>query len=41
MGAVLEVQVLSPEQVTAREGKRKGVEVTKRLKEVWNEAVGR
>jgi len=31
----------SPEQVTAREGKRKGAEVTKRLKEAWNEAVGR
>ena len=30
----------SPEQVTAREGKRKGGRVTDRLKEAWNEAVG-
>jgi len=31
----------SPEQVPAREGKRKGAEVTNRLEEAWNEAVGR
>ena len=31
----------SPEQVTAREGKRKGGRATDRLKEAWNEPVGR
>ena len=30
----------SPEQVTAREGKRKGGRATDRLKEAWNETVG-
>jgi len=31
----------SPEQVTAREGKRKGGRATDRLEEAWNEPAGR